>query len=428
MHVTLILLAIAGHVALWVAVINRLHATSVTGRLRKLMTLAGFACLLSVPLASAAIFLHSGPRAFQFPGASPLAALGYAALCWLALALAAAGWVRRRLLGRPPHVLRYHRARVFRPRPGNGTGKGTGKGDGHLLCEAPGTGRRLVGRAPTEGWSRQKATAPFSPAPQDRHHFLAHLPGNQILDLDLSEQALELPRLPAALDGLSLVHLADLHFTGRIAKSYFLEVVRLANELRPDLACVTGDLIDNPDCAGWLAEILGGLEARFGVYFVLGNHDLEIGGAMIRRRLTAAGLVDLGSRWIEVPVRGQRLVLAGNELPWFPPAADLSRAPPPAPDGPPRIVLAHSPDQIAWAQAADVDLMLAGHTHGGQIRLPLLGPVFAPSRWGVRYASGLFYAAPTTMHVSRGLSAEFPVRLLCPPELAHLVLRSPVAK
>ncbi len=332
MDIALILLTLVGHASLWVAVINRLHATSVAGRLRKLMTLAGFACLLSAPLACGMFFLRAGLPAFRLGGASPLAlaGLGYSAFCWLVLALAAAGWVRRSLLRRPPHVLRCHRTRVFRL------------------------------------------------AVQDEHHFLAHLPGNQILDLDLSQWALELPRLPAALDRLSLVHLADLHFTGRIGKSYFLEVVRLANELQPDLACVTGDLIDNPDCADWLAEILGRLEARFGVYFVLGNHDLEFGAATIRRLLTAAGLIDLGSRWIEVAVRGQRVVLAGNELPWFPPAPDLSRAPPPPPDGPLRIALAHSPDQIAWARSAGVDLLLAGHTHGGQIRLPLLGPIFAP--------------------------------------------------
>jgi hypothetical protein len=407
MHITLILLAVAGHVSLWVAVINRLHATSVAGRRRTLVTLAGFAGLLSVPLACAAFFFHAGLPALRLQGASPLvlAGLGYSSLCWLALALATAGWIRRRLLGRPPELLRYYRAQVFRP----------GKGDRHLLPERP------------FGCFAQKVPVPFS-RPQDKHHFLARLPGNQILDLDLSELALELPRLPAALDGLSLVHLADLHFTGRVGKSYFLEVVRLANQLQPDLVCVTGDLIDNRDCADWLAEILGRLEARFGVYFVLGNHDLEFGGPLIRRLLTAAGLIDLGSRWIEVPIRGQRVLLAGNELPWFPPAADLSQAPPPPPDGPPRIVLAHSPDRIAWARSADVDLLLAGHTHGGQIRLPLLGPIFAPSRWGVRYASGLFYAAPTAMHVSRGLSAEFPVRIGCPPELAHLVLRSPAAK
>jgi predicted MPP superfamily phosphohydrolase len=390
MDIAAILLALVGHVSLWVAIINRLHATSVAGGWRKLMTLAGFACLLSLPLASCLYLLGAGLSITPLQSGSPLmiAGLAYAVLCWLALATAAAGWIRRHVFHRPPHVLRYHRTRVFRLQPG--------KGD--------------------------------RPTVQDEHHFLAHVPGNQILDLDLSERALELPRLPAALDGLSLVHLADLHFTGRIGKSYFREVVRLANELHPDLTCVTGDLIDNPDCADWLAEVLGRLEARFGVYFVLGNHDLEVGAAMIRRVLTAAGLVDLGSRWIEVPVRGQQVVMAGNELPWFPPAADLSQAPPPTPAGPLRIVLAHSPDQIAWAQSADVDLMLAGHTHGGQIRLPLLGPIFAPSRWGVHYASGLFYAAPTTLHVSRGVSAEFPVRMGCPPELAHLVLRSPAGK
>ncbi len=382
MHIALILLALVGHASLWVAVINRLHATAVIGRSRALMTVASFAGLLSIPLACGIYFLREGLPAFRPRGASPLllAGLAYSALCWLVLAMTAAAWTRRQFLRRPPHGLRYHRTRVVRP----------GKGD--------------------------------------RHHFLARLPGNQILDLDLSEWTVELPRLPAALDRLSLVHLADLHVTGRIGKSYFLEVVQLANELQPDLACVTGDLIDKPDCAGWLAEILGKLEARFGVYFVLGNHDLDFGGAMIRRLLTAAGLVDLGGRWIEVSVRGQRLVLAGNELPWFPPAPDLSRAPPPPPDGPLRIVLAHSPDQVTWAQSAGVDLLLAGHTHGGQIRLPLVGPIFTPSRWGVEYASGLFYAAPTTMHVSRGISAEFPVRLACPPEMAYLVLRSPAAK
>ena len=68
--------------------------------------------------------------------------------------------------------------------------------------------------------------------------------------------------------------------------------------------------------------------------------------------------------------------------------------------------------------------MLAGHTHGGQIRLPLIGPVFAPSRNGVQYASGLFYAPPTILNVSRGLSAELPLRMNCPPEIIHLTLHA----
>jgi predicted MPP superfamily phosphohydrolase len=88
-----------------------------------------------------------------------------------------------------------------------------------------------------------------------------------------------------------------------------------------------------------------------------------------------------------------------------------------------RILLAHSPDQLSWARRNDIDLMLAGHTHGGQIRFPLIGPILAPSRYGVRYAAGTFYLPPVVMHVSRGISGLQPLRFNCPPELTKLVLR-----
>ena len=77
--------------------------------------------------------------------------------------------------------------------------------------------------------------------------------------------------------------------------------------------------------------------------------------------------------------------------------------------------------------AHDVDLMLAGHLHGGQIRLPWIGPILSPSRQGVRYASGVFQSPPTTLHVSRGLSGELPIRLNCPPEVTELVLHGPAS-
>jgi predicted MPP superfamily phosphohydrolase len=88
-----------------------------------------------------------------------------------------------------------------------------------------------------------------------------------------------------------------------------------------------------------------------------------------------------------------------------------------------RIAVAHSPDQYPWAQNYDFDLMLAGHTHGGQIRFPVIGPVLSPSRFGVKYAAGTFYEAPTLMHVSRGIAGTRPLRFNCPPELSKLVLR-----
>ena len=120
------------------------------------------------------------------------------------------------------------------------------------------------------------------------------------------------------------------------------------------------------------------------------------------------------------------VILAGNELPWFVPAADLRDCPPrAAPSGPPRIGLAHTPDQLDWACANEFDLLLAGHTHGGQICLPLVGPLFVPSIVGVRYAAGVFGRGPTVLHVTRGVSGELPVRWNCPPEIVRLVVRCP---
>ena len=87
-----------------------------------------------------------------------------------------------------------------------------------------------------------------------------------------------------------------------------------------------------------------------------------------------------------------------------------------------RILLSHSPDQLPWAQASGFDLMLAGHNHGGQIRLPYFGALIAPSWYGCRYAGGLYCEPPTLLHVSRGLCGIHPIRLNCPPELALLTL------
>jgi predicted MPP superfamily phosphohydrolase len=117
--------------------------------------------------------------------------------------------------------------------------------------------------------------------------------------------------------------------------------------------------------------------------------------------------------------------LAGNELPWIAPAADLSDCPTVC-DGkrPLRIGLAHTPDQIPWARASDIDLMLAGHTHGGQICPPGIGPVVNPSRFPLGKIAGAFQEGPTLLHISRGLSGTRPIRIDCPPELTKLVLNA----
>jgi hypothetical protein len=117
--------------------------------------------------------------------------------------------------------------------------------------------------------------------------------------------------------------------------------------------------------------------------------------------------------------RGLPLAIGGSELPWMGRHPDFATAPP----GAFRLLLSHTPDNLPWAVREGVDLMLSGHNHGGQVVLPLLGPVYSPSVYGCRYASGLFWQSPTLLHVSRGISGRHPFRWRCKPELTRLVLR-----
>jgi predicted MPP superfamily phosphohydrolase len=284
-------------------------------------------------------------------------------------------------------------------------------------------------------------------APGDlRHHLLARLPLNEILRLVVIEWALDIPRLPAALDGLSIVHLSDLHLTGRVGKAYFREVVRTSNELQPDLVAVTGDIIENAACLPWLADTLGQLTARYGVCFILGNHDRRINFSQVRRTLVENGLIDLGNRRREVQIAGQPVILMGSEQPWMNGADGRVREMRQASrarethqtevvndrcmtrslqdSAPLRIALAHSPDQLSWACAEGADLLLAGHTHGGQICIPPLGAIISPTRSGVKHVYGVYHVPPTVLHVSRGISGDIPLRWNCPPEIARLRLHA----
>jgi len=154
----------------------------------------------------------------------------------------------------------------------------------------------------------------------------------------------------------------------------------------------------------------------------MGNHDLRHGDVPIRRRLNRLGIRVLGNAWQELEIRGEPLMVIGHEGPWFKPAPDLTGCL----KGPFRLCLSHTPDNIRWARQQHIDLMLAGHVHGGQVRFPLIGSVLVPSLYSRRYDCGTFYEAPTVMHVSRGLSGDYPVRYLCRPEVTKLLLKKPV--
>jgi uncharacterized protein len=367
----LLVLALLGHGFLWIGLVNRLHAIGARRRTIKRWTLVFFAIAAILPLLLAMAWK---------PGANNVVVASYAVVCWAALA---ATLVRAVYFG------------VFRRRP-------------RVL--------RFEGKEPVKIDVARAAAGPEELA----HHPLVGLPCNEILRLCLTRRALDVPRLPQGLDGLTIAHLSDLHLTGRVGKAYFREVVRATNELQPDLTCVTGDIVDRAVCLDWLPDTLGALSARHGVYFILGNHDHRVDMPRLRRILTDCGLIDLGGRWISTEIRGMPVALAGNERPWTASATlDADGAPVEAF----RIALVHTPDQLDWARANGVDLMLSGHTHGGQIRVPPLGAIFSPCFHGVKHVGGVFHVPPTVLHVSRGVSGDTPVRWNCPPEVVWLQLR-----
>lgn len=244
------------------------------------------------------------------------------------------------------------------------------------------------------------------------------LPGNESLSLSLRQYETFLPGLPRDLDGLSVVQLTDLHFAPVYHRSYFERVVDACRDWPADLVLITGDLIDSHEALAWIEPVLGPLEARLGKYAILGNHDAEHDPGQIIQALAQAGFESLEGRWTTLSTSGRSLAVGGTSAPWgpaidpVPPLADV------------RILLSHSPDLFYRARNWGVDLMLSGHNHGGQIRLPVLGPVFMPSIYSRRFDRGFFRSGQTLLYVSEGIGGKHPIRYGCPPEVCRFILRS----
>lgn len=385
MIVPLLILGAVGHMVLWMALINRVHAIGVPRRWINAMTLMFLAVLVFAPLAvAAALYVHYANDS--------AASQSLAFFAWVYVVLCAGVCVASAL----QRLYLATHAELGTPSISNHT-------------------QRIQLRHKSASLA-----APGLPM------FLARLPGNQILALHVQEKQITIPRLPCALDGLRIAHVTDLHMSGRLTRAFFEHVVEAVNASKPDLVAVTGDIVEGDQFLDWLPPTLGKLRAKYGVFYVLGNHDRRATESRLKTVLSNEKLVHVGHEWKLLSINGTPLIIAGNELPWYKPAANLSNCSFNAAENwAPRILLAHSPDQFEWAQRNDIDLMLAGHLHGGQVRLPLIGPIASPSAHGVRYVSGLFRCGNTLMHVSRGVSALAPIRINCPPEIATLVLRAP---
>jgi uncharacterized protein len=265
----------------------------------------------------------------------------------------------------------------------------------------------------------------FKPAGHGKRGWLARLPYNQCFEVDFSERALRLPQIPEAWDGLKILHLSDLHFCGTPDRVFYKAVFERCCAWEADIVALTGDVVDSSKHHRWIAPLLGRVPWKIAGFAILGNHDAWLDDQIIRRRLRRIGYHVLGNGWETLDVRGVAMTVIGNEYPWFAPAPNLARCPR---DGF-RLCLSHSPDSFGWAKRHHIDLVLAGHVHGGQIRVPVTGAIMVPSKYGRRYDFGTFHEGQTVMHVSRGLAGETPLRINCRPEVTLIQLkRGPAAE
>jgi hypothetical protein len=253
-----------------------------------------------------------------------------------------------------------------------------------------------------------------------RRHPSQWWPWNEIYQLEVNHKTVRVnseASLSRAVPSTKrIVHVSDLHFIDCPGLDYYRQLVAQIPALQPDLIAFTGDLIDRMDLLPEAIRILQPLTSLAPCVFVLGNHDWRFDDAAIRQALVDSGWVDTAGTTACLDVGGERWLVAGSEVPWLgsnPPAVGAVNATV-------RLLLSHSPDQLTFARQNGFQLMLSGHTHGGQVVLPVIGPMFAPSLHGVSFAAGLFEWPDFTLHVSRGIGAKDPLRWRCCPELTCL--------
>jgi predicted MPP superfamily phosphohydrolase len=251
-------------------------------------------------------------------------------------------------------------------------------------------------------------------------------------EIDVTHPTFFIKNLPPAFNGFRIAQISDLHLE-EYTEDYFLRrVVDHVNDLAPDMVLVTGDFISRGpltplvsfQAAGRCGELLSRLRCPIR-YGILGNHDAAVSSQAVRLHMEDNGLPMLVNQFARIERNGDHIFLAGLDDTEFG-DPDIDATLPPKPDAP-VILLVHEPDFAddiaAHPRANEVDLILSGHTHGGQVRLPLFGPIALPPN-GKRYPEGHFQVGPSQLYVNRGIgTVGVPFRLNCPPEITLSTLR-----
>ncbi len=242
-----------------------------------------------------------------------------------------------------------------------------------------------------------------------------------------------LPRLPERMNGFTIALLSDFHYDPIFSVHPLRAAIPLVNNLRPDLIALTGDFVSVPDFGDSLkaalaaepcAQLLRQMKAPHGLWAVLGNHDNDTDPEHVTHALEAVNIHVLINESQPIERDGARFWLSGvNDV--FSHDADVPKTLQGVPAGESVVMLVHEPDYADVVCRYPVDLQLSGHSHGGQIRIPFLPPLYLP-RWAKKYIWGTYHVGPLTLYTNPGLGTiEIPMRLNCPPEITFVTLHSP---
>jgi predicted MPP superfamily phosphohydrolase len=251
--------------------------------------------------------------------------------------------------------------------------------------------------------------------------------------LEVNRHEVPIASLPPAFHGFTLVQMTDFHGSPRVTSEYLDEAVDLAHRQNADVIVLTGDYIHKGSRhVDDVARSLGRLRAPLGVYAVLGNHDFSVRNALGMRRyrelhrqvadaLSAQGIRVLRNEAVPFDRDNERLYLSGMEDLWSR-ECDPERSLAGIPHDVPRVVLAHNPLTVERLQGRRCDLMLSGHTHGGQVDVPGIGK-FTLGPGGRRFSAGMYRVGQTWLYVNKGIGHGVPIRYRVRPEVAVFTLK-----
>lgn len=246
--------------------------------------------------------------------------------------------------------------------------------------------------------------------------------------LVVRHQTIQINEWPRELSGIRIAVISDIHVGSRfIGDDKLRVIVTRTNELKPDLIVILGDYITRRGNDTYpperFAAILKDLNAPLGIYSVLGNHDWWFDGYRVRNALEANGIHGLENEATEVKFQAGSFWLVGLADLWTQ-AQRIEETINQVPEGRPIIALTHNPD-IFPKLPSRVQLLLAGHTHGGQVRFPLIGAVVQPSDYGQRYARGHVFEQNHHLFVTTGIGTSIlSVRFGVPPEIVLLTVET----